>query len=105
MPHAHNEGWYASDASPETRQKEALSSTGTDDAFRVVLYNDEEHSFDEVIFQIIKATAYSRSRAEKITWEVHSKGRAIVFSGPIDRCVRISAILEEIDLKTEIQTA
>ncbi|MBN1278317.1 MAG: ATP-dependent Clp protease adaptor ClpS [Chlorobium sp.] len=89
---------------PEPLQQEYISGTTPLDAYRVVLFNDEEHSFDEVIFQIIKAVNCSRSKAEKLTWEVHSKGRAIVYSGSIERCIYISAVLEEIALKTEIQT-
>ncbi|MBZ4220543.1 MAG: ATP-dependent Clp protease adaptor ClpS [Chlorobium sp.] len=74
------------------------------DAYRVVLFNDEEHSFDEVIEQIIKAVRCSRQKAEKHTWEVHTRGRSIVFAGPMLPCLRVSSILEEIALKTEIQT-
>ncbi len=88
----------------ETLPSEKTARTGHLDAYRVVLFNDEEHSFDEVIFQIIKAVNCSRSKAEKLTWEVHSRGRAIVFSGTIERCIYVSAVLEEISLKTEIQT-
>ncbi len=89
---------------PETRQTE--QSTGTDqlDRYRVVLFNDEVHTFDEVIIQIIKAIRCARQKAERHTWEVHTKGRSIVYSGPIAECIRVSAILEEIALKTEIQT-
>jgi len=90
---------------PEVRPVESLEDTGTLDAYRVVLFNDDEHTFDEVIFQIIKAVRCTRATAEKHTWEVHTKGRSIVYSGGIVECLRVSAILEEIALKTEIQTA
>jgi len=89
---------------PETLREEKTAGTTPLDAYRVVLFNYEEHSFDEVIFQIIKAINCSRSRAEKITWEVHSRGMAIVYAGTIERCIFVSAVLEEISLKTEIQT-
>ncbi len=88
---------------PETRPEEVIEDTGTLDAWRVVLFNDEEHTFDEVIFQIIKAVRCTRATAEKHTWEVHTKGRSIVYSGRISDCLRVSAVLEEIALKTEIQ--
>jgi ATP-dependent Clp protease adapter protein ClpS len=96
--------WTASTESPETLGSEKTAGTDALDAYRVVLFNDEEHTFEEVIFQIIKAVNCSRSRAEKLTWEVHSRGRAIVYSGSIERCIYVSAVLEEIALKTEIQT-
>ncbi|ABL64116.1 ATP-dependent Clp protease adaptor ClpS [Chlorobium phaeobacteroides] len=89
---------------PETRQTEQSSGPDLLDAYRVVLYNDEEHTFDEVISQIIKAVQCNRQKAERCTWEVHTKGRSVVFVGMIDRCIKVSAVLEEIALKTEIQT-
>ncbi len=97
--------WTASDSTPETKQREQLTGTDQLDAYRVVLFNDEEHSFDEVIDQIIKAIRCSRSKAERHTWEVHTRGRSIVFAGAMAECIRVSSILEEIALKTEIQTS
>lgn len=70
---------------------------------KVILYNDEVHTFDEVIGQIIKATGCDQARAEALTWEVHNSGRAMVFEGEMRNCVRVSAVLEEIDLTTQIE--
>ncbi len=96
--------WTASLPTPVTKQKEQNSGPDLHDAYRVVLFNDEVHSFDEVIEQIIKAIQCSRQKAEKHTWEVHTRGRSIVYAGPIFQCLKVSSILEEIALKTEIQT-
>ena len=96
--------WNASLPGQETKETEQSSGTDTLDAYRVVLFNDEEHSFDEVIEQIIKATHCSRQKAERCTWEVHTRGRSIVYFGQMSSCLKVSAILEEIALKTEIQT-
>jgi ATP-dependent Clp protease adapter protein ClpS len=89
---------------PETRSEELVADADTLDSWRVVLFNDDDHTFDEVIFQIIKAVRCPRAIAEKKTWEVHTKGRSIVYGGPMVNCIRVSAVLEEISLKTEIQT-
>ena len=70
---------------------------------KVILYNDEMHTFDEVIGQIIKATGCDQTRAEVLTWEVHHSGKAMVFEGEMRNCVRVSAVLEEIDLTTQIE--
>jgi ATP-dependent Clp protease adaptor protein ClpS len=88
----------------DTRTEELVADVDTLDSWRVVLFNDDKHTFDEVIFQIIKAVRCTRSIAEKHTWEVHTKGRSIVYSGNMTKCIHVSAILEEIALKTEIQT-
>jgi len=89
---------------PETKAEELVADLDTLDAWRVVLFNDDEHTFDEVIFQIIKAVRCPRAIAEKKTWEVHTKGRSIVYAGPMSNCIQVSTVLEEIALKTEIQT-
>lgn len=70
---------------------------------KVILYNDEWHTFDEVINQIIIATGYTYEKAAKITNQVHSEGKAIVYSGEMITCISISSILEEIMLLTEIE--
>ncbi len=74
------------------------------DPYMVILYNDDYHTFDEVIHQIIKATGCSKQKAEQHTWEVHNKGRSIVYDGELMKCIKVSSVLEEIQLKTEIQT-
>lgn len=95
--------WTASLPTPVKKQSEQGSGPDLLDAYRVVLFNDEEHSFDEVIEQIMKAVRCSRQKAEKHTWEVHTRGRSIVYAGPMFQCLKVSSILEEIALKTEIQ--
>ena len=75
----------------------------THEPAKVVLYNDEIHTFDEVITQIIKAIRCSREKAEALTWEVHNTGRAMVYAGEMLRCVEVSSILEEIQLMTQIE--
>ncbi|MCZ7603797.1 MAG: ATP-dependent Clp protease adaptor ClpS [Melioribacteraceae bacterium] len=70
--------------------------------FKVVLYNDDWHTFDEVIDQIIKAINCSLQKARDLTFEVHVKGKAIVFFGPLPECLKVSSVLEEIELHTQI---
>jgi ATP-dependent Clp protease adaptor protein ClpS len=70
---------------------------------KVILYNDEVHTFEEVIGQIIKATGCDLKKAETLTWEVHNSGKAMVYEGEMRHCVRVSAVLEEIDLATQIE--
>ena len=71
---------------------------------RVVLYNDDWHTFDEVIAQLIKAIHCSFEKARAHAFEVHIKGKSIVFTGQLKDCLRVSGILEEIELTTEIVT-
>jgi ATP-dependent Clp protease adapter protein ClpS len=75
----------------------------TQDPAKVVLFNDDIHTFEEVITQLIKATRCTQERAEALAWEVHSRGKAAVFDGELRRCVEVSGILEEIHLMTQIE--
>ena len=71
---------------------------------RVVLYNDDWHSFEEVIVQLMKATHCTFEQGRDFAFEVHVKGKAIVFNGTITSCLKVSSILEEITLNTQIIT-
>ncbi|GBD06223.1 ATP-dependent Clp protease adapter protein ClpS [bacterium HR21] len=77
--------------------------TGTDLPAKVILYNDDWHTFEEVIVQLMKATGCSRERAEALTWEVHTRGKAAVYEGTLAECLRVSSVLEEIALHTQIE--
>lgn len=70
---------------------------------KVLLFNDEWHTFDEVINQIIKAIHCNYQHAELLTIEVHQNGKALVFSGALQECLKVSGILEEIKLNTQIE--
>jgi ATP-dependent Clp protease adaptor protein ClpS len=71
---------------------------------RVILFNDDWHTFEEVIAQIIKATKCSFIEARDKTFEVHVNGKAVVYSGAMADCLGVSGILEEILLHTQIET-
>ena len=71
---------------------------------KVVLFNDDWHTFDEVINQLIKAVNCSYERARSHAFEVHVKGKSIVFTGSMKDCLKVTSILEEIALTTQIIT-
>jgi len=71
---------------------------------RVVLFNDDWHTFDEVIYQLIKAINCTFEKARDHAFEVHVKGKSIVFTGTMKDCLKVSSILEEIALTTQIIT-
>ncbi len=86
-----------------TLQEEKDTDILIEQPAKVILFNDEIHSFDEVIGQIIKATGCDTAKAEALTWEVHNSGKAMVFEGQMDNCLKVSHILEEIALNTQIE--
>lgn len=82
---------------------EDKSSTDEDNPWKLFLYNDEVHTFEEVISQLIKALGCNRSKAEKIARKAHSEGKALVFEGTFEECFEINTVLQEIQLVTEIK--
>ncbi len=88
------------------KPEEILEPTDVDvgnEGFSLILFNDSHHEFEEVISQVMKATGYGYDKAEAITLEAHNKGRAMVLSGTIDKCLKAQSILEEISLRTSIE--
>lgn len=71
--------------------------------WQVILYNDDIHTFDEVIRQVQKATGCSVLEATHITVEAHFKGKAVAYKGEFEECHRVANVLREIGLIVEIR--
>jgi ATP-dependent Clp protease adapter protein ClpS len=69
---------------------------------KVILHNDDVHAFDEVILQVQKATGCSLEQATAITWTAHTRGLAVAFEGPFERCELVAAVLQQIRLRVSI---
>ena len=82
---------------------EVETQTVTAQPYNVILFNDETHSTDEVRDQIIKAIHCTPQNAESIMMRAHKTGRAIVFTGGLERCELIKEILEEIQLGVSLE--
>lgn len=96
----------AEPAAPDTDvevAEEAATEERLDEPWSVILYNDDVHTFDEVITQLIKATGCSASQAEKLAWTVHTEGKATVYEGTFEECFEVQGVLREIELVTEIK--
>jgi ATP-dependent Clp protease adapter protein ClpS len=86
-----------------TPEREEETDVLLEEPAKVILFNDEVHTFDEVINQIIKAIRCDTTKAEALTWEVHTRGKAVIFEGPMNECIKVSGVLEEIALHTQIE--
>ncbi len=82
----------------ETEEEEKVNTP-----WKLILYDDDIHTFDEVIQQLIKALGCSVSKAEELTLKVHFDGKAIVYEGSFEECLKINSVLQEIQLVTEIK--
>jgi ATP-dependent Clp protease adapter protein ClpS len=86
------------DVLEKTEEEESV-----DTPWRIILYNDHIHTFDEVINQLIKALGCTVQQAEEYTIKVHEEGKANVFEGSFEECLKINSVLQEIQLITEIK--
>jgi ATP-dependent Clp protease adapter protein ClpS len=87
---------------PEIEQDVDIE-VGIQNPAKVILFNDEVHTFDEVIEQLMKATGCGYAKAESFAWEVHNSGKAVVYEGEMAKCMQVSGVLEEIELMTQIE--
>jgi len=71
----------------------------------VVLFNDDHHDMGEVALQIIKAIRCDKGKALSLMMEAHLKGRAIVYTGGLEKCEQVETVLNEIRLGTKIEQA
>jgi ATP-dependent Clp protease adapter protein ClpS len=78
-----------------------FSHEDNDDLFCVIVYNDEVHSFTEVIeaFQVVGC---SYEDADSLANEVDRKGRAMVFLGPMFECEVKKNLLNKYELRVVI---
>jgi ATP-dependent Clp protease adaptor protein ClpS len=64
-------------AEPEVEQE---TRTRRLPPYNVIILNDEDHTFHYVIELLIKLFAHSLPRAKELTWQIHTRGRAIVYT-------------------------
>ena len=84
-------------------EEDVATEERVDAPWRVIVFNDEIHTFDEVIRQIVKATGCPENQAEKHAWTIHTRGKDNVFEGDFFDCFQVQGILREIQLVTEIE--
>jgi ATP-dependent Clp protease adapter protein ClpS len=75
----------------------------TGEGYRVLLYNDEVHSMDEVALQLVKALSCTLDIAAAIMLRAHRNGKAVVTITTRTEAERVADILREIALKVSVQ--
>ena len=67
-----------------------------------ILFNCNCHTFDDVARQLIKAIRVSYEGGMRFAEIVHTQGRAVVYTGPRERCEAVAMVLEEIGLRVKV---
>jgi len=86
-------------------QVEDITATIMGRLYNAILFNDSDHSMDEVEYQIIQAIHCDLGRAHAIMMSAHRSGQAVVISGGRERCEHVCSVLERISLRTAIEEA
>lgn len=71
--------------------------------WQVIIFNDEEHTFEQVENQLQKALGCSKDKAKEFAHRINDDGFAIVYTGDVNKCNQIADVLGEIKLKVEVQ--
>ncbi|CAG8463021.1 15022_t:CDS:2, partial [Cetraspora pellucida] len=86
--------------------RDATNNAEEEKLFAVVLWNDEHHSFDEVIARIVEATQCSQADAKRMAETVDSYGRDIIeISEDIPRLINIARTISSIGLAVTVRSA
>ena len=71
---------------------------------RVIVYNDDIHTFDDVASQVSKATGCSYERGWRHAETVHYTGRDVVYHGSAQDSEKVANVLRQIRLQVEVDT-
>jgi ATP-dependent Clp protease adaptor protein ClpS len=69
----------------------------------IVLFNDNENTFEYVIWCLVNYCEHSPIQAEQCATIVHHKGKYAVKHGSIEELIAIDSALQDKGLTTEIQ--
>ncbi|MBI4062010.1 MAG: ATP-dependent Clp protease adaptor ClpS [Elusimicrobia bacterium] len=89
-------------SSAQARGIEKPVDAGLDSGWRVILFNCDCHTFEQVEGALIKAVRCSLAQARAFSWEVHSKGSAVVYRGARERCEAVADVLGRVGLQVKV---
>ena len=69
-----------------TREPDIHDAVEPDVPWIVIVWNDPINLMSYVTWVLQKLFGYPRAKAEKLMWDVHTKGKAVVANGPRERC-------------------
>lgn len=76
---------------------------GLKESHRLILWNDDVNSFEHVIYCLVKYLDYNDGQAEKIAWEVHSKGKCAILEGSFTEVEVYRKILQQEGLTVSVE--
>lgn len=70
--------------------------------WKVILYNDNHHKFDDVVLWVQKATGCSHEVASHVVHTAHHTGRSVCYEGMKEKCQRVAGYLRSNGLQVEV---
>ena len=86
----------------EEKEELQVADVETNDTYRLMLYNDDYHTFDYVIDSLIAICKQTPEQAEQCTVLVHYKGKCVVKNGSYDTLLPMHQALLGQSLTSEI---
>lgn len=90
-------------SSPQSHPEQETEEHVEGEGYRVVLFNDDVHVMDEVIWQLMKALGCPRLIATEIMLKAHHYGQATVIITSREEAERVAGILREISLMVKVE--
>lgn len=78
-------------------------SSSTQQESKLVLWNDDENSFEWVILCLNKLMGFSLEKAEQTAYTVHITGKDIIKTGSVDELMPYKKLLQERGLTVSIE--
>jgi ATP-dependent Clp protease adaptor protein ClpS len=69
----------------EIKEPEAADAAVADRPWKVIVWNDPVNLMSYVTFVIQKLFGYPKEKAQRLMMDVHTKGKAVVSSGPREK--------------------
>lgn len=83
-------------------EEDVLVLDETDEVYKLILHNDDVHTFDYVIDCLIEICKHTPEQAEQCTMLIHYKGKCTVKTGSIDLLKPMHERLLSRELTSEI---
>lgn len=87
-----------------TASLSGLDGVDTEDIFCTVLYNDETHTFEQVIQTLTRIVGCSQKDAIEYVSSIDREGRAVVKCAQFNECIKLKGDIERQALRTALQT-
>lgn len=91
-------------AAPDVAPVEVVEAdSAVETPWRVIVFDDDIHTFEEVILQLMKAIGCTPEKGYEHALTIHTEGKDCVYQGDFFDCFRVQGVLKEIALVTEIE--